>query len=159
MNNMNFFDTVRKSLINLSPPPPSKEISNKKNQIAIDWLSLISLSLFHCNYSSSNSPCFLEIAGWPAGVTATRCASLSLYFSRSLSLFLTSRSRSTLINLRACQRLPSASAAPGVQFLWASTRRLTELPCCSSNTQLLITHRTPCGVIKNQGYKGLIAAR
>ncbi|KAK2884147.1 hypothetical protein Q8A67_017784 [Cirrhinus molitorella] len=66
--------------------------------------------------------------------------------------------RSTLINLRACQRLPTASAALRSQFLWASTRRLTELPCCSSNTQLLITHRTPPGVIKSLGYKGLIAA-
>ncbi len=79
-------DTVRMHLINLAPPPSSKEISNKKNQIAIDWSSLISFSLFHCNYSLRNGRCFLVIAGRPAGVTATRGASLPFFLSPSSSL-------------------------------------------------------------------------
>lgn len=137
----------------------------RQKKLAIKKIKLLSIGFhwFPLVFSTAITPRATAPVFWrlPDGQLGLQphAVPLSLYFSLSLSLFLTSRSRSTLINLRACQRLPSASAAPRVQFLWASTRRLTELPCCSSNTQLLITHRTPRGVIKNQGYKGLIAAR
>lgn len=63
-----------------------KKLAIKKNQIAIDRSTLISFSLFHCNYSSRNSRCFLVIAGRPAGVTATRGASHPFFLSPSSSL-------------------------------------------------------------------------